>query len=289
MDQWLPSSRVPFAVVLVWFGYPLLQHRSAYTVYGPFDVRPLDLLGIGLVAVLAGLAAAAIPARTAARLDPVRALAGRRGQASSPRRWPFIGLALAVLGAALSVAAAARVLALYRSATEPELGRRCGRHDAPGWSGVRPDRAHHRDAGDPRGGRSPRALLPLSPRLALRDASRNRGRAAPAVGAVLAAVAVSSALTLYVASQDDHDRRHYVASLQPGQGQVGLRTNSADTGPASLAVAPIRSALTSTLPIRSISVVRTLTCGQNQTCVEPTFRVPTANLCPEGPTRDGHG
>ena len=108
---------VPVAVFLAGAALPVLRRLTTTSVSGPFDIRPLELLGIGAIAVVAGLAAAAIPARTASRMDPVRALAGRRGQASSPKRWPFIGLALAGLGALLSVAGAARAVSLYRSAT----------------------------------------------------------------------------------------------------------------------------------------------------------------------------
>ena len=90
---------VPLAVALGVGGLALLQ-RVSPDVYGPFDLRPLELIAIGVIAIVAGLLAAAIPARTASRVDPVRALSGRRGQAGTPRRWPLIGIAMAVLGGA---------------------------------------------------------------------------------------------------------------------------------------------------------------------------------------------
>ena len=43
-------------------------------------------------------------------------------------------------------------------------------------------------------------ILPLAPRIALRDAARNRAAAAPAISAVMAAVAGSVALGLYLDS-----------------------------------------------------------------------------------------
>ena len=81
---------VPLAVALGVGGIALLQ-RVSPAVYGPLDLRPLKLIVIGVIAIVAGLLAAAIPARTASRVDPVRALSGRRGQAGTPRRWPSSG------------------------------------------------------------------------------------------------------------------------------------------------------------------------------------------------------
>lgn len=78
-------------------------------------------------------------------------------------------------------------------------------------------------------------FLPLAPRLALRDAARHRGRTAPAVAAVLGAVAGSVALTLFVASLSDKDERNHTPSL--AYGQALLRS---DPGPAG---APVEAQL----------------------------------------------
>ena len=125
--------------------------------------------------------------------------------------------------------------------------------------------------------------LPLAPRFALRDAARHRGRSAPAVGAVLAAVAVSSGLLLYVASQDDHDRRHYQAALLPGQGQVSLHVYDEAGNPRSVSVPAVRAALEGALPVRSTSLVRTLSCSSGDdmsSCGWPSFEIPAVNNCP---------
>ncbi len=277
---------VPVAVFLAGASLPLFRRLTPTSVSGPFDLRPLELFGIGAIAVVAGLAAAAIPARTASRMDPVRALAGRRGQASSPKRWPFIGLGLAGLGALLSVAGAARAVSLYRSAT----GQSSSVYGAAtmlliGAALVQIGLIIAAPAIIGAAGRLA-TYLPLAPRLALRDAARNRGRSAPAVGAVLAAVAVSSALLMYVASQDDHDRRRYQATLLPGQGQISLMDlgpvkDGATTSP-TLAVPPIREALAGTLPIKSMTVVQTLACRPDSPadCYTPTFDIPKQNQCP---------
>ncbi|MBD0669213.1 hypothetical protein BU198_00395, partial [Streptomyces sp. CBMA156] len=51
--------------------------------------------------------------------------------------------------------------------------------------------------------------LPLGPRLALRDSARHRSRTAPAVAAVMAAVAGAVAIGVYTTSTDAENRRDY--------------------------------------------------------------------------------
>ncbi|WP_235502843.1 ABC transporter permease, partial [Kitasatospora sp. Root187] len=59
-------------------------------------------------------------------------------------------------------------------------------------------------------------FLPLSPRLALRDSARHRGRTAPAVAAVMAAVAGAVAVLTFQAGGDSAARSAYVASAPSG-------------------------------------------------------------------------
>ncbi|MFF0509201.1 ABC transporter permease, partial [Streptomyces fimicarius] len=58
--------------------------------------------------------------------------------------------------------------------------------------------------------------LPLTPRIALRDAARNRGRTAPAVAAVMAAVAGSIAIATYTSSNAAEQEYDFVPNLTPG-------------------------------------------------------------------------
>ncbi|MFE3941439.1 ABC transporter permease, partial [Streptomyces sp. NPDC059118] len=58
--------------------------------------------------------------------------------------------------------------------------------------------------------------LPLSPRMALRDAARNRGRTAPAVAAVMAAVAGSVAIATYMSSTGAEAEFDYTPSMTEG-------------------------------------------------------------------------
>jgi putative ABC transport system permease protein len=143
---------------------------------GHFDVRPLELLALTLVSLLTSLAAAVFPARGAARTDVVAALAGRRGTVRTRKRVPLLGVIIA--GAALT-----EIGLIICTPALLGLVSRAGR-----W-------------------------VPLSARLALRDAGRNRSSAAPAVAAVMAAVIGSVALAIGVASSADQDRRAYQPRL----------------------------------------------------------------------------
>ncbi|MGX1882299.1 FtsX-like permease family protein [Streptomyces sp. NPDC055287] len=179
---------------------PLLEDYMGQR-FGSFDIRPLELLGIGLLAVLTGLLAAIVPAITSSRQSVLASLTGRRGVRRSSRVLPVIGLIAAGLGVTITlygatatdnvtiVAGGSALAELGIVALTPALVGLFGR--LGGW-------------------------LPLSPRLALRDAVRNRGRTAPAVAAVLAAVAGTVAVATYAASDDVQQRAAYSARLPHG-------------------------------------------------------------------------
>ena len=72
--------------------------------------------------------------------------------------------------------------------------------------------------------------LPLTGRLALRDSARNRSRTAPAVAAILAAVAGSTAVAVILATNDARDRAQYHSTLRPGQVGLFFNGSTLDTG-----------------------------------------------------------
>jgi putative ABC transport system permease protein len=160
---------------------------------------------------VAGLAAACVPARQAARTDVVSTLAGRRGQVRTSWRSPVLGLMLVaaglvgvVLGARgyeVGVAAGAVLLVVGGVAAAPWL------------VGLLAPLARR---------------LPTSGRLAVRDATRNRSRTAPAVAAVMATVAGVTALAIGSTSDSAQSRRDYVAQAPMGaatlQGDMDERT-----------------------------------------------------------------
>ncbi|MFF4379372.1 FtsX-like permease family protein [Kitasatospora sp. NPDC001547] len=176
--------------------------------FGHFEVPPLDLLGILLVGLATGLLAAVVPAVQASRQDVVAALTGRDTLKPPSRRLAVLGLLMLGGGAALALYGATNGIgnssfAVLGGSALAELGMVVLVPYLVGLFG--------------RLGR----WLPLGPRLALRDSVRHRGRTAPAVAAVMAAVAGSVAVSLYMDSLDEEYRRDYVASGPPGAVMLG--------------------------------------------------------------------
>ncbi|MFJ9076574.1 FtsX-like permease family protein [Streptomyces sp. NPDC102278] len=178
--------------------------------WGGFEVRPLELLAIALLAVVTGLLAAIVPAITASRQTVLASLTGRRGVRKANRVLPFIGLLAVAAGACVALYGAvsdAGTVVVGGGSALAELGVVALTPTLVGLFG--------------RLGR----WLPLSPRLALRDAVRNRGRTAPAVAAVLAAVAGTVAVSTYAYSSDVQARHEYVANLPAGAGVLASHEN----------------------------------------------------------------
>jgi len=143
------------------------------------------------VGVLLATGAAWLPARRTSRADVVAVLAGRRGETTS-RRWPvLVGAVLGAVGFAGALAAglAGQALGVAAGVVVGELGLvlACG-----GIVAALGRLARH---------------LPLTWRFALRDAARHRGRTAPALAAVLVAVAGASGGLVYSFSQTAHNDR----------------------------------------------------------------------------------
>ncbi|MFD7987528.1 FtsX-like permease family protein [Kitasatospora indigofera] len=182
--------------------------------FGHFDVQPLDLLAVMGIGLVTGLLAAVVPAVQASRQDVVSALTGRGSVKPPSKRLAALGLLMLAGGAALALLGStagigSRSLAVLGGSMIAELGMVALAPMLVGLFGRI-------------GGR-----LPLGPRLALRDSVRHRGRTAPAVAAVMAAVAGSVAVGVYSASSDEQNRREYVASAP-----AGAVTLAAGWGPA---------------------------------------------------------
>ncbi|ARQ72351.1 hypothetical protein CAG99_14015 [Streptomyces marincola] len=179
---------------------PWIEERTG-SRFGAWDFRVPELAGIALLAVLVGLLAAVVPAIGAARADVLESLTGRRGVRRAGRALPTVGVIAVVLGVPLTlvgglmwnsapaVAGGAILTELGLVALTPLLVGAFGRLGR--W-------------------------LPLTARLALRDAARNRGRTAPAVAAVLAAVAGAVSVATVIASDDAEARGEYVAQYPEG-------------------------------------------------------------------------
>jgi putative ABC transport system permease protein len=236
--------------------------------FGSYHFRPLELAGIAALAVLTGLLAAIVPAITASRQTVLASLTGRRGIRRSSRVLPVLGLIAFLLGA---------VIALYGSTLTNQFAIVAGGSAIAELGVVALTPALVGFFG--RAGR----WLPLSPRLALRDAVRNRGRTAPAVAAVLAAVAGTVAVATYAASDDAQSRAGYKPSLPYGAVSVMINEDSGRDVPAA------RSAIKTNLPVDVEADVDRIVVGKpncspssmsDSACGRYELVVPKANQCP---------
>ncbi|MDX3075976.1 FtsX-like permease family protein [Streptomyces sp. MI02-7b] len=235
--------------------------------FGGIALRPVELLGIAALAVVTGLLAAFVPAVTASRQSVLASLTGRRGTRRAGRVLPSAGLVAVCLGAVIAVlgsvhsgnayvvAGGSAIAELGVVALTPLLVAGFGRLGH--W-------------------------LPLVPRLALRDAVRNRGRTAPAVAAVLAAVAGTVAVATYAASQEEQNRHAYIARAPRGVLAVGLPSE------AGRGVAAVRRSVSADVPVRLRADVSRLVAG-TRICDAGNWQagcgnvmpvLPEANQCP---------
>lgn len=242
---------------------PTLERLSG-SVAGHFDIRPLELGGIAFVGVATGLIAALLPARAAARQDVVAALAGRRGTVRTPARLPVIGFIVAIAGAVLAVGGAAvmrNISAVLTGAIIGEIGLIMCTPTMLGWAGKLGKR------------------LPLSPRLALRDAARNRSAATPAVAAIMAAVAGSVGIGIVVSSLSAHDRAAYTPTFAHGDAAVYLSSDKGELAP------QVAAAVRRTLPAREVINIRTDKPCTNSNCSAISVVLPPERACPADSAR----
>ncbi|MFJ4969518.1 FtsX-like permease family protein [Streptomyces sp. NPDC088755] len=152
--------------------------------FGELTVRPWEILAIAVLGLVTGVLAALAPAIVAGRQSVLESLTGRRGSRRSSRVLPVVGSLVLAGGIAVAVygGVSGNTKLVAGGSVLAELGLLGCIPVIVGLLG--------------RLGRR----LPLTPRMALRDAARNRGRTAPAVAAVMAAVAGSVAIATYTSS-----------------------------------------------------------------------------------------
>jgi putative ABC transport system permease protein len=212
------------AVLAAWSPLQRLTNQD----FGGLVVSPRDLAVAAAVGVLAGVAAAVVPAFGASRIPVVAALAGRQAWPARARQTVATGAVICAVG---GVVAAGLVAGAWAAARRTGAGNSIGYPFgmlvgfgvtmialtvlAPSLVGL---------AGR-LGGR-----LSLTGRLALRDAARHRHRTGPAVGAVMVAVAGSVAVAFAVASYDQRDRESYQPMLPAGWAQVFLTVGEGTVG-----------------------------------------------------------
>jgi putative ABC transport system permease protein len=212
------------------------------------------------MAVLTGLAAALVPAFTTARQAVVAALAGRRGVTRSRKRWITLGIVMIGLGALVTVAGALRTDAtiMLGGLVVAELGLvLC----TPALVGL-----VARIGG----------LLPLAPRIALRDAARNRAAAAPAISAVMAAVAGSVLIGMVVVSDEEHSRSAWHQVVPTGTVSVYLLRGEHDKSPQ-----VVTDAIRATLPVDTIHPVGQAFCASQDPSAYCSIEVALNGRCPQ--------
>lgn len=154
---------------------------------GTFEVPVFPILLALLMGVLAAASAAAVPLYFAVRIPIRAALAGHRPLTTRPRGWFRAGLLALGVGLALSLLPGSTypLVDTLKILVAPILG-------VLGWGALSPwvldGLAHHA------------STLPLAGRLAVRDAGRFRSRNGPVVTAVVAAMSLSVATAVFVAS-----------------------------------------------------------------------------------------
>jgi putative ABC transport system permease protein len=225
---------------------------------GAFRVFPEALALLACLAVVTGVLAALVPAWTSSRQDVVIALTGRRGITRSKRRWLVLGLALIAAGVAVAAVGAWQVelTVILGGVVIGELGLvLC----TPAIVGL-----------VARLGR----WLPLPLRIALRDTSRNRTAAAPAISAVMAVVIGSLAISVVMTSEIAHD-------AQEAAGKVGevtvMRTGNGPGAETALAPDTV-TLLRNTEPIQDVHEISLPLCDAQVCILHAAF--PESLACP---------
>lgn len=168
--------------------------------FGELTVRPWEILGIAVLGLVTGVLAALAPAIVAGRQSVLESLTGRRGTRRGSRVLPVVGVIALAAGVAVAVYGGVNGNTTFVAGGSvlAELGVLGCIPVIVGFLG--------------RLGRR----LPLTPRIALRDAARNRGRTAPAVAAVMAAVAGSIAIATYTSSSAAEQAYGFTPNMTPG-------------------------------------------------------------------------
>ncbi|MEV4622927.1 FtsX-like permease family protein [Asanoa sp. NPDC049573] len=242
---------------------PLVEVYVANERAGGYRVYPVALAVVAGLALLTGLLAALAPAVAAARQDVVAALTGRRGALRSRRRWVLLGIGLVAVGGLVAVlgASTSRAEGLVAGLVLGELGLVLV---TPALVGLVASFGR---------------WFPLGPRIALRDTARNRAAAAPAISAVMAAVAACVAIGTFLASDNDRQVEQYRTGLPLGYAavQLGDATEGVPT------VERVAAAAAGSLAVTGVRQVDTIGCpkvdGEQPYCfVRPAM--PTELACP---------
>lgn len=243
-----------------------------------FGLLPHITLPAAALALCTGVLAALVPAAIAARQDVVAGLHGRRGATRVKKRWVLLGAGLATAGTGLGVhgilnsyftqvAGAVVLVQIGLVLCTPALVAAISKLGK---------------------------ILPLTPRMALRDAGRNRAAAAPAVSAIMAVVAAGLAITMF--STADSERNHQMSSGAPPEGTVvanlSVHNEEAEHGWHEAldedrlelrddAIDQLSQLAEDHLPVRQAHVLPQLGCTpEHDGDCEPHVKTPESKQCP---------
>jgi len=207
------------ALLLVLFGRSTIQQFVVRRME-EFPFSPMDIAGPVLVAVIACVIAAWVPARTASGVPTLTALQGRM-PVGRPRRWIIpLGLGLGAFGTLLmgvglaggdGSAAAVSVIGVILMISGAAL--LAGPMVA--WISKHAER------------------FPITPRIVLRDSGRQRGRAAAAVAATMV---ILMAPVGAFATIEQNEANNAISGLAPSRSQIlisGVYTDTGETLPLS--------------------------------------------------------
>lgn len=207
------------------------------TIFTAWQIPWGTVAGIAVLGAGAGLAAAVVPAISAGRQTPMAALAGRFTVTAKAARIRIVAVVLLGAGLACVFGGSAQLSAALKSAQHSTLGTQATATPTGPIALVLAGIAAAvialvwmlpslvaRVAGLAR-------ALPLSGRMALRDASRHRHRTGPATAAIMMAVAGTAAVAFAASNSIAADAQRYVAAsrqgnavLRFGQGVPGALT-----------------------------------------------------------------
>lgn len=193
-------------VLAVLAGRPVIQ-RLVERRIEDFPVSPLDLVGPALVAVIACVLAAWLPARTASQVPTLTALQGRM-PVSAPKQWVVpVGVALAGFGTLLLA------VGLAGADTGAAVVGVVGAVLMVGGTALLSGPLVAWVAGLAR-------RFPVTPRIVLRDSGRQRGRAAAAVSATMVIMILPVVGLAGGTSSIESDR---IYGLEPATPQAVIR------------------------------------------------------------------
>lgn len=204
-------------------------------VAGPFDYSLRTVVVVAGVGFLSAVLAALMPALSAGRQDVLAGLTGRRGVTGGSVRTLAAGMLLFAIGILACVRAAGT-----GASTTPAVGGAVltvlgAALLAPSVLSLTARLAH---------------LLPLSPRFALRDAARARGRTASAIAAVTATVAAVTALAIGGASDGAERKATYTPTGPYGAAIISNLSTATDT-----AIERVRAAATRLVPGATVKIL----------------------------------